>query len=114
MGDTMREEFEAWLRTGEEFCPALLSSYTAGDGCITYVDSNIDWQWKAFMAGHEAGRQRAPLTEPQAIKLWHENVDAHSRISAFEWFAAGLIAAERHHGIGTTPPAGDSDTKERR
>ena len=44
-----------------------------------------------------------PLTEAQAIKLWHENTtDAHRRQSAFEWFAAGIISAERAHGIGVS------------
>lgn len=47
--------------------------------------------------GKDAARK--PLTEVEAIKLWHQNTVAHSRNSAFEWFAAGVIAAERVHGI---------------
>lgn len=43
--------------------------------------------------------QQPPLTEAQAIRLWHENAEAHRRESAFEWFAAGIIASERAHGI---------------
>jgi hypothetical protein len=48
--------------------------------------------------------QVTPLDERDAIRLWHENADAHKRESAFEWFAAGIIAAERAHGISMTTP----------
>ena len=41
----------------------------------------------------------SPLTEAEAIRLWHADTEAHRRLSAFEWFAAGAIAAERRHGI---------------
>lgn len=40
-----------------------------------------------------------PISEAEAIKLWHQDTEAHRRESAFEWFAAGLIAAQRHFGI---------------
>lgn len=40
-----------------------------------------------------------PITEAQALQLWHDDKEAHRRVSAFEWFAAGLIAAQKHYGI---------------
>lgn len=46
-----------------------------------------------------------PLTETQAIKLWHADALAHKRTSAFEWFVAGILAAERHHGFATPTAA---------
>lgn len=50
-------------------------------------------------AQQEPQEPAKPLTEAQAIALWHQNQDAHERISAFQWFAAGIIAAERAHRI---------------
>ena len=41
----------------------------------------------------------APISEAEAIKLWHADKEAHRRESAFEWYAAGLIAAQHHYGI---------------
>lgn len=40
-----------------------------------------------------------PITESEAIKLWHSDATAHRSESAFEWFSAGLIAAQNHYGI---------------
>ena len=41
----------------------------------------------------------APLSGEDATRLWHENHEAHKLIGAFELFAAGVLAAERAHGI---------------
>lgn len=43
------------------------------------------------------------ITVDQAIDLWREEQEAHSRVWAFEWYAAGILAAERFHGIAPTP-----------
>lgn len=40
-----------------------------------------------------------PMTEAEAIRLFHDNHEVHRRLFCFEWFAAGIIAAERAHGI---------------
>lgn len=62
--------------------------------------------WQAYRAALLAEAATAaqpsaaqPLTEAQAIALWHSDHEAHERLSAWEWYAAGIIAAERAHGI---------------
>lgn len=36
-----------------------------------------------------------PISHEEALRLWHESQNAHRRNSAFEWFAAGLLAGHR-------------------
>lgn len=82
--------WDAWMAAGRELCRLALAAYrsTPADG---------------------GGQGVTPLTEDEAIKLWHENAEAHRRESAFEWFAAGIIAGERAHGIGTPASTGGED-----
>ena len=53
--------------------------------------------------------QAQPITEAEAIKLWHGDKEAHRRESAFEWYAAGLIAAQHHYGIATPASAAQKE-----
>lgn len=46
------------------------------------------------------GEAPKPLTCTDAIAGWHACTDAHERVTAFEWFSAGILFAERAHGIG--------------
>lgn len=55
----------------------------------------------ALASAPAAPAQAVPLTDAQTIALWHQDHEAHQRLSAFEWFAAGVIAAERAHKIST-------------
>lgn len=53
-------------------------------------------KWQDVPEGPVAG----PLSASAVVNLWHQATDAHKSDDAFEWFAAGVIAAEKHHGIG--------------
>lgn len=57
-----------------------------------------------------------PITHEQAIQLWHLAGEAHNRTSAFEWFSAGILAAELFHKVITpaadTKPIPSQGTKE--
>lgn len=54
---------------------------------------------RAALTAAPPAQQQKRLTEADAIRLWRENHEAHRRLFAFEWFAAGIIAGERAHGI---------------
>ena len=50
-------------------------------------------------SAEDALAARKPLNADDAVRLWHLAAEAHASESAFEWFAAGILAAERAHRI---------------
>lgn len=56
-----------------------------------------------LFAAAAPAQSREPLTDEQKLILWHKESAVHKRNSAFEWYAAGVEASERAHGIGSQP-----------
>lgn len=67
--------------------------------------------FRVIRAASDLQQAAEPITESQAIQLWHLAGEAHNRTSAFEWFAAGILAAELFHKV-IAPP--DDRTPEER
>ena len=82
---------------------ALLEGLEAGPAFMTADPQALRELGKQIAA--QAKEAVQPIPEGRAIQLWHESKEAHSRHSAFEWFAAGIIAAEHAHGIGIVQQA---------
>lgn len=81
-----REAFEAWWKTVPIHRP------------LAHLDAWAAWNARAAIEAQPA--ERKPLTTNEVIRLWHEDDVATRRPSAFEWYAAGILVAERAHGIG--------------
>lgn len=64
-------------------------------------------------AAEKATVMPIPLTADQVVRLWHLDAETHSKDCAFDWFAAGVAAAERAHKVtvGALPdPSSSSET----
>ena len=104
---------ETWDKIHESISVLLAAAPPVAQRCPNCDDTGdvhtIDGQWRgtchcpagqAINARQAQPAERKPLTTNEVIRLWHEDDVATRRPSAFEWYAAGILVAERAHGIG--------------
>ena len=112
-GDGTSFTAETWDKIHESISVLLAAAPPVAQRCPNCDDTGdvhtIDGQWRgtchcpagqAINARQAQPAERKPLTTNEVIRLWHEDDVATRRPSAFEWYAAGILVAERAHGIG--------------